>query len=197
MQHHLTSQQQGKKVGFGASRVQGTPKAARGSAGPPVRHPKEGLGLSREQLPLPRAVGRSSLHISLLPHTDKCWGPSCWDRATPMCQQPGCPRALQSTPGTFLKEIWCHQVAGTQVSPRAGPQAGDRPRLDSRTAQGRRLEPQAQGRGHFSALFSALLCRQGSALIPPGPSQFTSSLTTGLLLYIAHSEGPSGPRSYS
>lgn len=42
-------------------------------------------------------------------------------RATPMCQQQGCPRALQSTPVTFLKDIWCHQVVGTQVSPRTSP----------------------------------------------------------------------------
>lgn len=56
---------QGKKVGFGASRVQGIPKAARAVLVPrwllPVSHPKEGL--SREQLPLP-----SSLHV-LCSHT--------------------------------------------------------------------------------------------------------------------------------
>lgn len=86
-QHHSTSQQQGDKVGFGASRVQGIPKPPRGTVGPPWlfpgSHPKDGL--SREQLPLPRAVGRSSVHIALLPRTDKCSGPSCWDRGPPPC----------------------------------------------------------------------------------------------------------------
>lgn len=36
-------------------------------------------------------------------------------------QQPGHPRALQTTPVTFLKDIWCHQVVWTQVSLTASP----------------------------------------------------------------------------
>lgn len=38
-QHHSTSQQQGEKVGFGASRVQGIPKPPGGTVGPPWLFP--------------------------------------------------------------------------------------------------------------------------------------------------------------
>lgn len=107
----LNKPKQGKKVGFGASRVQGTPKPARGSAGPPVSHPKKGCpgtassaqSRGKEQPPhhCSRSQPRAGLH--------------------PAGTGPGCPRALQSTPATFLEDIWCHQVVGTQGTDHSWP----------------------------------------------------------------------------
>lgn len=155
-------------MGFGASRVQGTPKPARGSAGPPVSHPKKAV---QEQLPLPRAVGRSSLHITAPAHSQGLG-------SILLGQRQGVPGLSNPHQRLSLKISGATRWLGHRGQTTAGQQDG------TRTVFG--------GTGQRTLFRS-----QGSALIPPGPSQFSSSPTVGLLLYIAHGEGPSGPQSYS
>lgn len=143
----------------------------------PVSHPKEGL--SREQLPLP-----SSLHVTLLPHSDKCSGPSAGTEG-----HPHVPAARASQGSTIHTSDFSYRYlvppGGWDTSvPWTAGQCTEGHRTGTRTVFGA-----SSGQG-------MLLCGQGSALVPPGPSQ-SSSPTMGFLLYIAHSEGPSGPQSYS
>lgn len=77
-QHHSTSQQQGEKVGFGASRVQGIPKPPVGPHGCSQGRFVQGTAPSaqpgKEQPPPHSAPTRTML------------SPSCWDRGHPLCQ---------------------------------------------------------------------------------------------------------------
>lgn len=121
-------------MGFGASRVQGIPKAPGGTVGPPWLLPGKVCPGNSFLCPEP---GKEQPPPHSAPTHGQVPSPSCWDRGHPLCQQQGCPRAPQSTPVTLLKDIWCHQVVGTQASPRSSPEAGDRPRQDStRTVPG-------------------------------------------------------------
>lgn len=143
----------------------------------------QGRAVQETAFPLPSSRGKEQPPTSLCfpAWTRAChhWVHPAGKRDTTMCQQLGCPQG-QAVPGLydpywcpFLKDIWCHQVAGTQVSSMASHQAGG-PQLDSRMVQGRFLAPPTQGRRHF------LLCRQDNALVPPGPFQSSSIPSVGL-----------------
>lgn len=165
-------------MGFGANRVQGIPKAPGGTVGPPWLLPGKVCPGNSFLCPEP---GKEQPPPHSAPTHGQVPSPSCWYRGHPLCQQQSCPRAPQSTPVTFLKDIWCHQVVGTQVSPGAAPRQGtDHGRTAGRHKDWHRALVQAGQCPHPTRSISVLLQ-------PPA----------GLLLYIAHSEGPSGPQSQS
>lgn len=120
-QHHSTSQEQGKKVGFWVSRVQGKPKPPRQcwshnepSAGDLQRvchqlmgdstgESPKGRGCPGTSLPPPSSCGEEqpTRHCySGSAHRPATLGPSCWEQDTPMCQQQGWPQG-QAVPGLY------------------------------------------------------------------------------------------------
>lgn len=105
-------------MGFGASRVQGIPKPPGGTVGPPWLLPGKVCPGNSFLCPEPWEGAAST---SLCSHTRTSAQSILLGQRAPLCRQQGCPRALQPTPVTFLKDIWCHQVVGTQVSPGTSP----------------------------------------------------------------------------